>query len=191
MSTCFHHKLEMEICGVFPTPKHISYLLCLFLEGADLHPVHGFPDLVQVMSRAESFQTDIGEFQFLLSQLALQLENYFCLRFCAFTDSEEGNTQVSVVERVRRSKEPVKGGTAMLPSRDRIYLLLLGPGKKESLAKSNTFRGSKLFTVVVFNLFLLCSAVPNVYYKVMPNIPLLLIFMETKGHILFCYFPGI
>lgn len=77
----------------------------------------------------------------------------------------------------------MKGGTAMLSSRDRIYLLLLGPGEEESLAKSNTFRGSKLFTVVVFNLFLLCSAVPNVYYKVMPNIPLLLIFMETKSHI--------
>lgn len=174
----------------FPNIQAHFLSLVLFLEGADLHPVHGFPDLVQVMSRAESFQTDIGEFQFLLSQLALQLENYFCLSFCAFTDPEEGNTEVSVVERIR-SKEPVKGGTVMLSSRDRIYLLLLGPGEKESLAKSNTFRGSKLFTVVVFNLFLLCSAVPNVYYKVMPNIPLLLIFMETKSHILFCYFPGI
>lgn len=59
------------------------------LLGSHLHPVHGLPELVELVGRAECFQADVRQLHLLVSQLISELHD--CLGFAihALRDSRE------------------------------------------------------------------------------------------------------
>lgn len=48
-----------------------------------LHAIHGFPDLVQVVGRTQRLQPDVGQLEFFLPQLVLELQDDLGLGFGA------------------------------------------------------------------------------------------------------------
>lgn len=45
------------------------------LLGSHLHPVHGLPELVELVCRAEGFQADVCQLHLLVSQLISELHD--------------------------------------------------------------------------------------------------------------------
>lgn len=60
---------------------------CVFCVSADLHTVHGLPELVQLMCRTEGLQADISQLHFLLPELAPQLHYRLRLTVQTFRQS--------------------------------------------------------------------------------------------------------
>lgn len=54
-----------------------------------LHPVHGLPELVQLVGRAEGFQTDVCQLHLLVSQLISQLHDRLGFTIHALRNSRE------------------------------------------------------------------------------------------------------
>lgn len=57
--------------------------------GSHLHPVHGLPQLVQLVCRAEGFQADVGQLHLLVSQLVSELHDRLSFTVHALRDARE------------------------------------------------------------------------------------------------------
>ena len=57
--------------------------------GAHLHPVHGLPQLVQLVSRAEGFQADVGQLHLLVSQFVSELHDRLSFAVHALRNARE------------------------------------------------------------------------------------------------------
>lgn len=86
-----HSKLQIHIhcVAAWPALNTSRQTAVLGVVISYLHSVHGLPQLVKLMSRAEGFQANISQLHLLVSQLIAQLHDRFSFAVSAFRNSGE------------------------------------------------------------------------------------------------------